>query len=68
MRANERWHGSDGNEGIVFIPQSSTDWSLTIRSFNIISKTLVGGILRLSTDAVCIFFDSNRLYSPSIVI
>ena len=38
--------GSDGNEGVLRIPQSSSIyWSLTIRLFSVISRTHVGGVL-----------------------
>ena len=40
LRQNEP--GSDDNEEVLHIPQSSIDWSLAIRLFNVISRTLDG--------------------------
>ena len=50
---------SNGNEGVLHIPQNFTDKSLAIRWFNFISRALVGGVLPLCRDAVGVF------YSPS---
>ena len=53
-------HGSDGNEGVLWILQSSSiSGALTIRLFSVISRTLIGGVLPLYWDAVSVF------YSPS---
>ena len=45
--------GSDGNKKLQHY------WSLTIRLFSVISRTLVGGVLPLCRDSVGVF------YSPS---
>ena len=34
---------SNDNKGVLNIPPKLQDWSLTIRLFNVISRTLVGG-------------------------
>ena len=47
---------SDGNEGVLCIPQSS---SITIKLFSIISRTLIREALLLCSEAVGVF------YSPS---
>ena len=58
--------GSNGNEGVFHIPHSSTDWSLNIRLFSVISRTLVEGWLALCRDASSVFFRNllllNLLY------
>ena len=36
------WFGSNRNEEVLHIPQSSTDWSLTIRCFIFMNRALVG--------------------------
>ena len=43
---------SDGNEEIPHIPQSfsNTYWSLTIRLFSVVSRTLLEGVLPLSAE------------------
>ena len=43
--------GSNGNEGVLSILQG---WSLTIRLFNVIPKTLMG-------DTVSVFYSSSQL-------
>ena len=45
--------GSDGNEGVLWIPQSS--------SINVISRMLVGGVLHLCRGAVGVFYSPSRL-------
>ena len=48
--------GSDGNEGVLRIPQSSQHyWSITIRLFNIIFMTLIKEVLPLCRDVVGVF-------------
>ena len=49
---------SNGNEGVLHIPQSSSDWSLTIKLFSVISKTLTEGVLPLYRGAVSVFYSS----------
>ena len=53
---NQTKPGSNGNEGVVHIRQSSTDWSPAIRWFCVISKTLISKRCR---DAVCVFYSSS---------
>ena len=55
--------GSNGNKEVLRSPQMLQHyWSLTVRLFNVISRTLVdGGVLLLCIDAVDIFCCSSRL-------
>ena len=55
--------GNNGNEGGTPYSPHLQDWSLTIRFFCIISRTLVGGILSFCWNAVGIFYSSCRQYS-----
>ena len=45
---------SDGNKGVLHIPQNS-------RLFSVISRTLVEGVLHICRDAVGVFYNSSRL-------
>ena len=51
--------GSNGNEEVLYIPQSSTDENLSLRWFDVIYRTHLGEVLPLCRDAVGVF------YSPS---
>ena len=51
--------GSNGNERGIPNSQKLQDWSLTIRWFNVIFRTLIGRVLPLCRDADSVF------YSPS---
>ena len=52
--------GSNGNERILHIPQSS--WSLTIRLVYVIFRTLKGSrVLALSRDAVGVFYNPQPI-------
>ena len=56
--------GSNGNEGVLHIPQSSSiTWNLTIRLFSVIPRTLVGegGFLPLCRGAIGVFYSPSRL-------
>ena len=53
--------GNNGNEAILYIPLSSTDWSLVITWFIILSRTLDGEVLLFWRDAAFVFY--WRLYS-----
>ena len=55
-------HGSEGHKWILRIPQSLTlhYWSLTVRLFSVISRTLFGGVLLLCSEAVGVFFSPSR--------
>ena len=50
---------SNCNEGVFRIPQCSPYWSLTIRLFNVKSRTF-GGVLPLCRDTVGIFYSSSQ--------
>ena len=53
--------GSNGNEGVLHIPPKLQHyWSLTIRLFSIIFRTLIGGVLLLSRDAVSVFYSPHN--------
>ena len=53
---------SDGNKEVVRIPSKFQHyWSLTIRLFSFISRTLVGGVLTLCRDVVGVFYSPNSL-------
>ena len=55
-------HGSDGNEGVLCIPKSSCNyWSLVIRSFSLISRTLIVRVLPLCRDIVGVFCSPSQL-------
>ena len=43
-------------------------WSLTIRLFSVISRTLVGGGLPLCRDAVSVFYSPSQLSEGQFVI
>ena len=47
--------------GSPYFPKLQHYWSLAIRLFSVISRTLVGGVLPLSGDVVGVFFSSIRL-------
>ena len=48
---------SNGNEGLLCIPRSSRiTGALAIRLFSVVFKTLIGGALPLSRDAVDVFY------------
>ena len=64
--AGQSGSGSDGNEEGLHSPTLQHYWSLTIRLFSIISRTLVKGDLPLCRDAVGVFYSSNRL-GPTIL-
>ena len=52
---------SNGNEGILCIPQSSTDRSLATWWLNIISWTLIEGVLPFCSDVFGVFYSPSRL-------
>ena len=60
--------GSNGNEGVLGIPPKlQHHWSLTIRLFRVICRTLIGvGVLALSKDAVGVFYNLSRLGKTQI--
>ena len=59
--------GSDGNEGVLRIPQSSMNYcNLTIRSFRVICRTLVERVLPLWRDVVSVFCSPNQLSNKEI--
>ena len=60
-------HVSDGNKGVPHSPKLHHHWSLTLRLFRVISKTLIGGVLLLCRDAVCVFFSPSRLGHKALV-
>ena len=51
--------GSNGNEGVLHIPQSSKARASSSDCLNVIFRTLVGGIF--SRDAVSVFYSSIQL-------
>ena len=54
--------GSDGNEGVLRIPQSSCIYEvLTIGLFSVISRTLIEGVLPPCGVVVGVFYGSGRL-------
>ena len=55
--------GSNGNEGVLHIPPKLQHyWSLTIRLFSVIYRTLIGGgVLPLCREAVSIFYSLSHL-------
>ena len=56
--------GSDGNEGVLHIPQS-----LNIRLFSVISRTLVGeGVLPLCRGAVHVFYSTHSSLADWAII
>ena len=61
-----------GSDGSPHSPKLQHDLRLTIILFCVISRTLVGGVLPLRSDAVCVFYSPNRLghniglFSPNI--
>ena len=54
---------SNGNEEVLCIPPRFQHyWNLTIRLFNVISRTLTERILLLCRDAVCVFYLMDVFY------
>ena len=55
--------GSDGNEGVLRIPQSFRHyWSLTIRLFSVIYQdTRWDEVLGVCKDAISVFYKNSRL-------
>ena len=53
--------GSNDNKEVLHFPQSSSDWSLTIRLFNVMFRTLITGVLALSRDVVGVFYNPSQL-------
>ena len=55
--------GSDGNEGVLCIPPKLQHcWSLSIRLFSIMSKTLVVRVLPLCREAVSVQWKENFVF------
>ena len=53
---------SNGDEGVLkHSPKLQHYWSLTIRLFSVISRTLIGGVLLLCKDVVSVFYSPSRL-------
>ena len=63
---SQRESGSNCNEGVLYIPLKLQGWIIAIRLFNVISKTLVGGVLHLSRNPVGVFYSPNRQGSDNL--
>ena len=48
-------------------PKLQHYWSLTIRLFNVIPRTLIGEVLPICRDAVGVFYSPNRLGNCAVV-
>ena len=50
-----------GNDGVLCISQSSSNWKLTITWFSVISRTHIAGVLLFCRGTVGIFYSPSRM-------